>query len=84
MHTTVPQPLPAPVAVKVTVAEHCPAALSTVMSAGQVTTQVGVVFCGIVTEALNVLSVANNSFVSLVTVAVLETSAPGDAFEFTS
>jgi hypothetical protein len=81
VQTTVPQLLPDELAEKVTVAPHCPAVFVVVMSAGQVTSQVCGVVGGIVTDAVNVLSVANNSFVSLVTVAVAETTAPPCAAE---
>jgi hypothetical protein len=47
---------------------------------GQVTSQVDV---ETLTEAVNVLSVSNNSAVSLVTVDVLETAVPAGASEFT-
>ena len=79
MQATVPHSLPAPLAAKVTAAPHCPGAFCVTMSDGQVTSQVCGVPSGMVTEAVNVLSVANNSLVKLETVAVLETTAPGDA-----
>src|SRR5216117_3446029 len=50
------------------------------MSDGQLTVQVD---CSTVTEAVNVLSVPNNSLVVLETVAVLVMPAPADAPEST-
>ena len=78
-----PQPLPDEVAEKLTVAPHCPAVFVVVMSDGQLTSHVDVEAGGIVTDAVNVLSVANNSDVSLETVAVAETAAPPGAAEST-
>ena len=75
LHSTTPQLPPEGVA-KLTTAPHCPAVLVIVMSDGQLMSHV----CGIiVAEAVKVLSVSNNSFVELETVAVLETTAPGGA-----
>jgi hypothetical protein len=77
----VPQPLPVPDGVpKSTTFEHADESLTSVMSAGQLTSQVA---GETVTEAVKVLSVSNNSFVSLSTVAVLDTTEPGDASEST-
>src|SRR5206468_3405591 len=79
VQATVPQSLPADVAAKLTTAAHWPAAFCVTMSDGQVTSQVVVVLSGIVTEAVKVLSLEANSAVSLETVAVLDTAAPGSA-----
>ncbi|HXI93426.1 MAG TPA: hypothetical protein VNO24_25730 [Blastocatellia bacterium] len=74
LQATVPQPVPLPDGVvNWTTFPHCDASFTSVMSDGQVTAQVA---GEIVAEAVNVLSVSNNSAVSLVTVAVLVTAEP--------
>lgn len=65
LQTTLPQPLPDPDGVAYsTTLPHCDASFTSVMSGGHVTSQVA---AAIVTEAVNVLSVSNNSVVSLTT-----------------
>ena len=82
VQTTVPQLTPLLLDVKLTVAPHWPAVFVAVMSLGHVTSQTGPAPCGMVAEAVNVLSVANSSLVSQETVAVLEMTAPPGAVEF--
>ena len=77
LQTTVPQPVPLPDGVEKSYTfPHCPVSGTSVTLPWQVTSQVA---GEIVTEAVNVLSVANNSAVSLETVAVLVTVEPACA-----
>ena len=77
LQATVPQPVPLPDGVvNWTTFPHCAVSFTSVMSDGQLT---ALVAGEIVAEAVNVLSVSNNSAVSLVTVAVLVTAEPACA-----
>jgi hypothetical protein len=79
LHATVPQPDPVGVE-NVTTFPQLPGSFVSVLSDGQVSSQV---VDEMFTDAVDVLSVLDNSAVELETVAVLETAEPAGAFEFT-